>query len=126
MRGTSIGSPGMRKRIEVIAPPYVPEAYIAVSRMSAGVTPILYVNGNARTTPITSVRPGSTATSMPITRPIARTARFTGVKSTPNPVASWVSASMSGDSQHAQQADGERAERPFAERQRDVGDAHED
>jgi hypothetical protein len=31
----------MRKRIAVIAPPYVPETYIAVSRINAGATPIL-------------------------------------------------------------------------------------
>ncbi len=31
--GTSIGSPGIRNSIDVIAPPYVPEMYIAVSRM---------------------------------------------------------------------------------------------
>ena len=35
--GTSSGSPGMRNRMAVNAPPYVPEIYIAVSRMIDGV-----------------------------------------------------------------------------------------
>ena len=49
-----------------IAPAYVPETYIAVSRMIDGRDRACrYVNGSASTTPMTSVSPGSTATSMP-------------------------------------------------------------
>ena len=78
----------MRNRIEVKAPPYVPETYIAVSRVIAGMIDMPYVNGRASTTPMTSVRPGSTATNMPSTRPAASARRLTGCNTIRKPAPS--------------------------------------
>jgi len=83
----------MRKRIEVNAPPYVPERYMAVSSTIDGVTLMPYVNGNASTTPITSVSQGSTATSIPTTSPTASASAFDCVARWTNPRASWWTAS---------------------------------
>src|SRR5688572_4139038 len=119
----------MRNRIDVIAPPYVPDTYIAVNRISAGSTPILYVNGSASTTPITSVKPGSTATSMPSTRPITITAKFSGVKMLIRPCSRLTRTSMATCALNAGQSEqqyGQMLERADAQRQRDIRDAHED
>src|SRR3989442_14763848 len=76
---------------------------------------------------MTSVRPGSTATSMPITRPITSTMKLMGVKTVAKPPARLASTSIaSAHADRAQQRQRQPLERPFAERQRDVGHAHED
>ena len=72
----------------------MPDTYIAVSRMIAGVICIRYVNGSASTTPITSVSPGSTATRRPSTMPISRKSRLTGSNTWTKPVARCCSISI--------------------------------
>jgi hypothetical protein len=63
--------------------------YMADSRMIAGVIGIPKVKGSARTMPITAVRPGSTATSMPATSPTTRASRLAGSKHATMPPANW-------------------------------------
>src|SRR6185312_8560798 len=102
--------------------------YIAVSRMIDGVIGIPYVNGSASTTPITSVRPGSTATSMPTTSPTASDAALTGDRSSRKPRKSWYATSCiapSADAERGEHRDGKVLERPAAERKRHVDDLHE-
>src|SRR6187401_359483 len=65
---------------------------------------------------------------MPSTNPITSTMKLSGVKTLAKPAASWVSVSMrpgSGHAERAQERERQRAERAFAQRQGDVGHAHE-
>src|SRR4051794_8546950 len=107
----------MRKRIDVIAPPYVPDTYIAVSRMIDGVIAMPYVNGSASTTPMTSVSPGSTATSIPTTRPTTSAAKLAGASTCTKPPASCCSTShTSADPQQLHQQQRHGRERLAADR----------
>src|SRR6478672_7296792 len=122
-----MGSPGIRNRIDVIAPPYVPETYMAVSRMIDGVIAIPYVNGNASTTPMTSVRPGSTATSMPTISPTTSASKFVGARTCTKPVRSCcrTSSIASANPHQLHQQQRHAGERRPADRQRQVHDSHE-
>src|SRR6476620_11611620 len=122
-----MGSPGIRNRIDVIAPPYVPETYMAVSRMIDGVIAIPYVNGSASTTPMTSVRPGSTATSIPTISPTTSARKFVGASTCTKPPASCCSTShiASANPHQLHQQQRHAGERRAPDRQRQVDDLHE-
>src|SRR3990172_3650425 len=95
--------------------------------MIAGVMSMAWGNGGASTTPITSVSPGSTATSKPSTSPMASTLRLTGVRTCANPPARCDSTSAM-PSPHPEQREQRERQRPEwfgAERKRDVHDLHE-
>src|SRR5436190_23633136 len=76
---------------------------------------------------MTSVSPGSTATSIPTTRPTTSAAKLAGASTCTKPPASCCSTShTSADPQQLHQQQRHRCEWSAADRQRQIDDLHED
>src|SRR3990172_6081606 len=73
---TDQGSPGMLKRMEVMAPPNSAPQYRLVSRMMADVGGMVKVSGSRMATPLAPPRPGSTPITVPSAMPTTATIRL--------------------------------------------------
>src|SRR5438309_3899544 len=76
---TDHGSPGMLKRIDVMAPPKSAPQYKDVKRMIADVGGIVNVSGSRMATPLAPPSPGSTPMMVPSVMPTTAMKRLNGV-----------------------------------------------
>jgi len=82
---TDQGSPGILKRIEVMAPPKRAPQYRLVSRMMAEVGCIEKVKGSRMATPLAPPRPGRTPMMVPRPTPMTARKRLCGCSATWKP-----------------------------------------
>ena len=82
---TDQGSPGMLKRMEVMAPPKSAPQYRLVSRMMADVGGMVKVSGRRIATPLAPPSPGSTPITVPSAMPTTATIRLYGCSATWKP-----------------------------------------
>src|SRR5262245_57636458 len=83
---TDHGSPGMLKRIDVMAPPNRAPQYRLVSRMIAEVGGIVKVRGSRIATPLAPPRPGRTPMMVPRMIPTTAIMRLNGVMAIWKPI----------------------------------------
>src|ERR1700730_10244984 len=93
---TEADSPGTRRRIEVIDPPYIEPYQMPASMMMADIVSRKYVMGRSSAMVAAEPNPGRMPMTTPRATPAKHNSRFIGCSETENPSARFETNSMRG------------------------------